>query len=89
MITLTKNEKLLFLELERKNLIGDIKFLIKKLMGRYSFLDENKIFKDYHSGQRCIIVGAGPSINNIDLKKLKRETILWSIDYLCIRIMRA
>ena len=29
MITLTKNEKLLFLELERKNLIGDIKFLIK------------------------------------------------------------
>ena len=73
MITLTKNEKLLFLELERKNLIGDIKFLIKKLMGRYSFLDENKIFKDYHSGQRCIIVGAGPSINNIDLKKLRER----------------
>ena len=45
MITLTKNEKLLFLELERKNLIGDIKFLIKKLMGRYSFLDENKYLK--------------------------------------------
>ena len=34
-----------------------------------------KYLKIITSGQRCIIVGAGPSINNIDLKKLKRETI--------------
>lgn len=41
------------------------------------FLNENEkkicLLKDKHKGQRCFIIGNGPSLNNIDLKKLKDE----------------
>jgi tetratricopeptide (TPR) repeat protein len=32
-----------------------------------------KHYKDYHSGQRCVIIGNGPSLNNMDLSFLKNE----------------
>jgi glycosyltransferase involved in cell wall biosynthesis/Tfp pilus assembly protein PilF len=32
-----------------------------------------KHYKDYHSGQRCVIIGNGPSLNNMDLSFLKDE----------------
>ncbi|MFC1481290.1 6-hydroxymethylpterin diphosphokinase MptE-like protein [Candidatus Neomarinimicrobiota bacterium] len=31
-------------------------------------------FKDSHAGERCFIIGNGPSLNNLDLKKLQNET---------------
>lgn len=30
-------------------------------------------FKNYHRGQRCFIIGNGPSLNQMDLKKLENE----------------
>jgi hypothetical protein len=33
----------------------------------------NKSFKNLHTGQRCFIVGNGPSLNKLDLTKLKDE----------------
>jgi glycosyltransferase involved in cell wall biosynthesis len=32
-----------------------------------------RLFKNLHKGQRCFIVGNGPSLNNTDLSKLKNE----------------
>lgn len=32
-----------------------------------------RLFKDLHKGQRCFIVGNGPSLSNTDLSKLKNE----------------
>ncbi len=39
-------------------------------------LDENKIIKDRHCGQRCFILGAGSSVKKQDLTKLDGECIL-------------
>lgn len=39
----------------------------------YSELEKNKKFKDLHQGKRCFIIGNGPSINKIDLARLKNE----------------
>jgi hypothetical protein len=36
---------------------------------------ENEKFKDIHKGQRCFIVGTGPSINTQDLLPLKNEIV--------------
>lgn len=36
-------------------------------------VDKIKQFKDLHKGQRCFIVGNGPSLNKTDLRKLKDE----------------
>lgn len=36
-------------------------------------LNRNLIYKDVHKGKRCFIVGNGPSIKKVDLKKLRNE----------------
>ncbi len=33
-----------------------------------------RAFKDWHAGERCFIIGNGPSLNKLDLKKLQHET---------------
>ncbi|RRB04225.1 6-hydroxymethylpterin diphosphokinase MptE-like protein [Larkinella rosea] len=48
-----------------------------RLAGAGIFLNENErklaSFKDIHKGKRCFIIGNGPSLNKLDLKKLKNE----------------
>ena len=36
-------------------------------------LEALRLFKDLHKGQRCFIIGNGPSLNRTDLSKLKNE----------------
>jgi hypothetical protein len=36
-------------------------------------LQNNTVYKDIHKGERCFILCSGPSINELDLKKLKNE----------------
>ena len=42
-----------------------------------SVLGKNKILKDIHKNQRCFILGTGPSINKIDINKLKNEKCIF------------
>jgi hypothetical protein len=45
---------------------------------RYPFLHavrKNKVFKNKHKGERCFILGLGPSLKNVDLGSLKNETL--------------
>lgn len=39
-------------------------------------LAENKLLKDRHTGERCFILGAGPSINKQDLTRLTGEYVI-------------
>lgn len=48
--------------------------LTPKLLPR-SVLAANKNLKNRHHGQRCFIVGNGPSLKQIDLSRLKGETV--------------
>lgn len=38
-------------------------------------LNENKELENRHKGKRCFILGNGPSLNNIDFKKLSNEIV--------------
>jgi hypothetical protein len=40
-------------------------------------LGKNRILKDIHKNQRCFILGTGPSINKIDINKLKNEKCIF------------
>lgn len=68
--------------------IPSVRNLVKKFVNRekipyrlleepffYRFPDKNKIkaFKNRYAGQRCFIVGNGPSLNKTDLRKLNTE----------------
>ena len=48
-----------------------------------SNIEENIKYKDIHRGQRCFIVGNGPSLKGQDLSKLKKEYV-----FTCNQIMR-
>lgn len=50
------------------------RFLHKNKIGA-ELLRRNKKLKDIHKGQRCFILGNGPSLNNVDFSKLKNEII--------------
>lgn len=39
-------------------------------------LAENAVLRDRHAGQRCFILGNGPSANKLDLAALKGETVI-------------
>lgn len=39
------------------------------------FISSNGMFKDIHKGERCFIVGNGPSLKNLDLSVLKNKTV--------------
>lgn len=60
-----------------KELLGKVEFEIEKLKLAYSyhpFVDEwIKSAKDLHKGKRCFIIATGPSLNKLDLSKLKGE----------------
>lgn len=47
----------------------------------YPYLSDNIKFKDKHKGQRCFIVGNGPSIKNQDLSLLKDE-ITFTVNFI-------
>jgi len=55
------------------NIIYHISFLWHKIFYG-SNLSGNKKYFDKHNGERCFLVGNGPSINKQDLKLLKDET---------------
>lgn len=40
-------------------------------------LSKNRSLKDIHKNKRCFILGTGPSINKIDIKKLKNEKCIF------------
>ena len=48
-----------------------------KFAARGVFLNDNErriaALKDIHKGERCFIIGNGPSLNKLDLSKIKDE----------------
>ncbi len=38
-------------------------------------LQRNRKWKDYHAGERCFVLGLGPSLSALDLSKLEGETV--------------
>lgn len=60
MIGLKKSNKL-------KRIIANLDFNTAKL------LKKNVKYKDLHKGERCFIIGSGPSVKKIDFKKLEDE----------------
>ena len=69
-----------FVEFSR-NIRRDYKYsnlyLKYKDPGALTVLGKNKILKDIHKNQRCFILGTGPSINKIDINKLKNEKCIF------------
>lgn len=60
------------------NLLSQVKFNISEDKKR---VKNNIKFKDLHKGQRCFILGTGPSLREIDLSMLKNE-IVFGVNYL-------
>jgi len=50
--------------------------LVKHSKDERALLRQNEIIKNKHKGQRCFILGAGPSIKQQDLKKLQGEYVI-------------
>ncbi|WP_149276976.1 6-hydroxymethylpterin diphosphokinase MptE-like protein [Pareuzebyella sediminis] len=66
-----------------ENYLRDIQFYMKFLMSKdlRSEMSRNKMLKDSHSGQRCFIVGNGPSLKYHDLTKLTNEHV-FTVNYI-------
>jgi hypothetical protein len=47
----------------------------KSLTHNYSVIRSNDKYKDIHVGQRCFILGNGPSVTHQDIAKLKNEIV--------------
>lgn len=58
------------------NFITDTTFLSNK-----NLVSNNARFKDLHKGERCFILGTGPSLKNIDLALLSNE-VIFGVNYL-------
>lgn len=43
----------------------------------FAVLDKNKVFSDIHKNERCFILGTGPSINKINIDRLKNEKCIF------------
>ncbi len=43
-------------------------------------LSRNVIFRDRHSGEKCIILGNGPSLNDVDLKRFSQKSIVFAVN---------
>ena len=54
----------------------NLRVLIKDRLYPHPLLKRNTKFKDIHKGQRCFILGSGPSIVKQDLKKLQGEIVI-------------
>jgi len=50
----------------------NLKLILNKIRLKY-YSRRLRKFKDTHKGQRCLIIGNGPSLNKIDLTDLKNE----------------
>ena len=59
------------------NIKWDIIFFIKKVFDAEfrGIINSNLSFIDNHKGQRCFIVGNGPSLKKMDLNNLKDELV--------------
>lgn len=55
-----------------KNIISNLKYFIKRKEYK-KILSKNKVFKNSHIGERCFILGNGPSLKNVDFSKLTNE----------------
>lgn len=49
------------------------KFKIKR--ADLEVIKKNKDLKDIHNNQRCFIIGNGPSVNDVDILKIKNEVV--------------
>jgi len=54
----------------------NLRIMIKDRLYPDPLLKRNAKFKNIHKGQRCFILGSGPSIVNQDLKKLQGEIVI-------------
>lgn len=63
------------LALESLNFKEEFFYLVNRCLGRYKFLEVNTELKGRHDGQRCFIVGNGPSLASHDLSRLSAETV--------------
>ncbi len=59
-----------------QRLITTNKYRLASVSGAFAGENERKfrLFKNKHRGDRCFIIGNGPSLNNLDLTKLSGET---------------
>jgi hypothetical protein len=58
------------------NLFELINFSIKKIFGKFHFLEKNEILKKVNIDKRIFLLGNAPSLNSIDIKKLKNEAVI-------------
>lgn len=59
------------------NILSQVLFNIN---GDRKLVINNIKFKDLHKGQRCFILGTGPSLKNVDLSILKNE-VIFGVNY--------
>ena len=53
------------------------RIVIKRLDATYrEILARNKELKDTYHGKRCFVIGNGPSLNTVDMRKLKNECVI-------------
>lgn len=71
-------EKLDSLIYETFNTISKTLFMVKK---DKKIVEKNVEFKDKHKGERCFILGTGPSLKTVDLSLLKNEFV-FGLNYL-------
>lgn len=60
------------------NLLSQLFFHLKS---EKRLVNGNKKFKDIHKGERCFILGTGPSLRDVDVTLLKNE-IIFGLNYL-------
>lgn len=64
--------KYLYQRLSQKNYMRVIK---KRQRELYDNIKQNRQFYKIHQGERCFILGNGPSLRDVDLKKLENEYV--------------
>lgn len=55
--------------------------VIFKFKAENKLVRNNHVFEDKHKGERCFIIGTGPSLRHVDLTLLKNETV-FGVNYL-------
>lgn len=52
-----------------------------KLRGEHKLVQTNHVFEDKHKGERCFILGTGPSLRDVDISLLDDE-VVFGLNYL-------
>lgn len=60
------------------NLISQISFSVSRSK---TLVKKNDVFKNKHAGERCLILGTGPSLSDVDLSFIKDE-IIFGVNFL-------